>query len=310
MSEAAWKMNSGQQDYTAGSALSAGTVLQLNDGRAAVLKTDLASGDKGAVYTEGILDFTCGTSVTFSAGDAVWWDADGDTAITGSGAAADFLLGTAVEAKTSGQLVVRVDLNVEAGAPTSGVLDGAGTSAAPFTMVGDGQTAYSLYITSASTADSNRAIYARLYLTGAGGGGESARLFATGSGVGLTALRGAHISANISGSGTITGEMQAVKATLHVPDSTLGGTCAPVAANIYADGTSADASNLAFIRTILDGASASGLADIPLISMDGLTAGTGNTLEAVASKTLTTTHFIKVNVDGVGTRYFPIGTIA
>ena len=39
------------------------------------------------------------------------------------------------------------------------------------------------------------------------------------------------------------------------------------------------------------------------------TAGTGNAIEAVGSKTLTTTHFIKVTVNG-DTRYIPVGTIA
>lgn len=40
------------------------------------------------------------------------------------------------------------------------------------------------------------------------------------------------------------------------------------------------------------------------------TIGTGNAIEAVGSKTLTTTHFIKVSLTGVGFRYIPVGTIA
>lgn len=40
------------------------------------------------------------------------------------------------------------------------------------------------------------------------------------------------------------------------------------------------------------------------------TIGTGNATEAVGSKTLTTTHFIKVSLTGVGFRYIPVGTIA
>lgn len=40
------------------------------------------------------------------------------------------------------------------------------------------------------------------------------------------------------------------------------------------------------------------------------TIGTGNAIEAVAAKTLTTTHFIKVTIPGGLTRYFPVGTIA
>lgn len=40
------------------------------------------------------------------------------------------------------------------------------------------------------------------------------------------------------------------------------------------------------------------------------TIGTGNAIEAVAAKTLTTTHFIKVTIPGGLTRYIPVGTIA
>jgi hypothetical protein len=40
------------------------------------------------------------------------------------------------------------------------------------------------------------------------------------------------------------------------------------------------------------------------------TIGTGNAIEAVGSKTLTVTHFIKVNIGTVGFRYLPVGTIA
>ena len=40
------------------------------------------------------------------------------------------------------------------------------------------------------------------------------------------------------------------------------------------------------------------------------TIGTGNAIEAIGAKTLTTTHFIKVLIPGGLTRYFPVGTIA
>jgi len=40
------------------------------------------------------------------------------------------------------------------------------------------------------------------------------------------------------------------------------------------------------------------------------TIGTGNAIEAIASKTLTTTHFIKITIPGGLTRYIPCGTIA
>ena len=40
------------------------------------------------------------------------------------------------------------------------------------------------------------------------------------------------------------------------------------------------------------------------------TIGTGNPIEAIAAKTLTTTHFIKITIPGGLTRYIPCGTIA
>lgn len=40
------------------------------------------------------------------------------------------------------------------------------------------------------------------------------------------------------------------------------------------------------------------------------TVGVGNGIEAVGAKSLTTTHFIKVNITGVGAVYLPVGTIA
>jgi|6_EtaG_2_1085325.scaffolds.fasta_scaffold02531_6 hypothetical protein len=69
----------------------------------------------------------------------------------------------------------------------------------------------------------------------------------------------------------------------------------------------------------IDQASASGA--VPVITLDQgdpseemmeflCTIGDGNAIEAAASKTLTTTHFIKVTIQGGLTRYIPVGTIA
>lgn len=49
--------------------------------------------------------------------------------------------------------------------------------------------------------------------------------------------------------------------------------------------------------------------DQPFMFYD-TTIGTGNATEAVGAKVLTTTHFVMVNIVGVGNRYFPVGTIA
>jgi len=49
--------------------------------------------------------------------------------------------------------------------------------------------------------------------------------------------------------------------------------------------------------------------DEPMIEFTG-TVGVGNVIEAVGAKTLTATHFLKVEITGVGIRYIPLGTIA
>ena len=47
----------------------------------------------------------------------------------------------------------------------------------------------------------------------------------------------------------------------------------------------------------------------PMIGFES-TIGAGNAIEAVGAKSLTTTHFIMVDIEGVGKVYIPAGTIA
>jgi hypothetical protein len=49
--------------------------------------------------------------------------------------------------------------------------------------------------------------------------------------------------------------------------------------------------------------------DKPFLGFE-TTIGVGNAIEAVGGKTLTTTHFVMVDIEGVGARYMPVGTIA
>jgi predicted RecA/RadA family phage recombinase len=109
-------MNTGQVDRTAAAAETSGTVRQLEDGRAAVLKSDLAaSGKKGAEYTVGIFKVTCATGTTFSAGELIYWDSSANTAIAaGSCEDGDFYVGVCVVTKTT-ELWVLTDMNVRGG---------------------------------------------------------------------------------------------------------------------------------------------------------------------------------------------------
>lgn len=72
-------------------------------------------------------------------------------------------------------------------------------------------------------------------------------------------------------------------------------------------------------KTHIDQASTT--AAIPVLTLDQAdlseefinfvgTVGTGNSIEAVGAKSLTTTHFLRMQIDGVGYVYVPAGTIA
>jgi len=114
MPEAIFRHNTGTLPYTASGAKAAGEVVLLPDGRAGVVKTDLADGELGSVYTTGLLDFVAASALTLTVGDAAYWDVSDNTVIaSGSAVTGDFPIGPAVVAKLNGQTVVRVDLNAQ-----------------------------------------------------------------------------------------------------------------------------------------------------------------------------------------------------
>lgn len=98
---------------TAPSALSPGEVIQLADKRAAVYAglRGCASGDPAAVYVSGLFDVASASGTTISAGVVAWFDPTGNQAEAADDSDDNFPMGTARIAKTSGQLVMRVDLN-------------------------------------------------------------------------------------------------------------------------------------------------------------------------------------------------------
>jgi hypothetical protein len=108
-----------------------------------------------------------------------------------------------------------------------------------------------------ATSGDNRGMYLRLYLTGAGTGGEAARIFTTIEDVAAANAHGAHISLNFGTSGSITGQGIAGRNTLHIPNAALsGGTYAALQAEIYADGASSDisgATSHALFRGVVGG---------------------------------------------------------
>lgn len=105
----------GQQiSWNASAAYSSGEVIETPAGCAGVVAglKDVASGDEVAAYISGQFKFASASGTTFSAGQAVYWDASANQAVaTPAGAVDDIYLGTAVVAKTSGQTVVETELN-------------------------------------------------------------------------------------------------------------------------------------------------------------------------------------------------------
>ena len=102
-------------DYTPVSAVSAGAVVLIGT-IPLIAILDIAAGDLGALATEGVFDVEK-TTDTFTAGDAVYWDVDGDsvggvagTGAADSSAATGNLMGVAITDAAAGDETVRVKL--------------------------------------------------------------------------------------------------------------------------------------------------------------------------------------------------------
>jgi len=208
----------------------------------------------------------------------------------------------------------RIDMSAAniAAANTDGGLVKAGTSVAPVTEDTANMKFMSFYFDDGATSGDARGMYLRLYLTGAGGGGEAARIFTTVDDVAGATAHGAHISLNFDATGSVTGLGVAGRNTVHVPNAALtGGTYAALQAEIYAEGASSDvagATAYSFLRVVADG-NATGKANVDanavLIDFSGVTAASGTLID-----TDITTHTayggIPVNIPGVGVRYIAL----
>ncbi len=191
----------------------------------------------------------------------------------------------------------RLDLTsctVLAGNTDGGIIK-AGTSSAPVTEDTANMKFIGLYFDNGATSGDNRGIYNRLYLTGAGGGGESFRSYTEIVGVAAGTAHGAHISLGTGESttvGSVTGLGVAVRATLGIASGTLPstGTYAAIQPEIYSFGESSVTSGvteLSFIRCVAGGGT-NGKADIDdkayLLVIDGVAEGAGNMVVASATE--------------------------
>lgn len=112
MAEANYYQDGETIDYTPVGAVTAGEVLQLPDGRAAVAPSAIAAGVKGALRVKGLYSLAKTASQVLMPGQRVYWDESASTAFaTPSITAGDFFVGTAVEDSAASATTVLVDLN-------------------------------------------------------------------------------------------------------------------------------------------------------------------------------------------------------
>ena len=170
-----------------------------------------------------------------------------------------------------------------------------GTSAAPVAATSAGNIS-SAYGTTSATSGDTRLVYDKLTFTGAGGAGETLRAYsvvtAAGAAVGGT-INGAHISADIDGSGTISGAANALRATLGGTQTSPGGTLAVLQLDTnYSVNVSLPATS-AFIR-VSDSGSQTG----EVQNFLNIETGPAATIAPAATAVSTVSKAIKVRIGG------------
>ena len=99
-------------DYTAVAAVTGGQVVQLPDGRAGVVPTDLAAAGIGSASAEGIYEVTKAANIVWVDGQEIWWDHSADAAVVQPAGDLDFYLGAAVGDVAAATVLGKVNLNV------------------------------------------------------------------------------------------------------------------------------------------------------------------------------------------------------
>jgi predicted RecA/RadA family phage recombinase len=113
MPEAIYRQEGCQLDYTPVAAMTGGQVIQLADGRAAVVPTDIAAGMLGAVQVEGVYLVAKTANIVILDGGKVYWDHSANAAHFKKANDKDFYLGVAVGDAASSDTTMLVAINVE-----------------------------------------------------------------------------------------------------------------------------------------------------------------------------------------------------
>lgn len=245
-------------------------------------------------------------------------DTGGDVTFYGATASAHLLWDESADAlEIAGD--ARIDLSdaTVAAANTDGGVIKAGTSGAPVTEDTADMKFVSLYFDDGATSGDARGVYNRLYITGAGGGGESLRTMTTVSDVAAATAHGAHTSLSFGSTGTVTGQGIASRNTLHIPDASLGGgnvTYSALQAEVWSDGSSSDpnGNKLSMLRMV-NGGDSDGRADVDddaaAIEFSGFTVGDGNMIAAKAAAAApNVTNSIRIRLPDGSAAYLYAGT--
>ncbi len=180
-------------DYTPGSAVLAGTVYVIGTTIVTIVPKDIAADEKGATCTRGVFNVPKDNS-DVSAGDALYWDADGDPVggTAGSGAftktaSGNVFAGIALEAAGTGvgdcdMLLRSIDGTVPGNlAPVPN-----GTVAAAGSAINNGTPITALGITLVTAADNTKAVVlpdaaagSVLWLANFSGGNNTLAVFPT-----------------------------------------------------------------------------------------------------------------------------------
>lgn len=179
-------------------------------------------------------------------------------------------------------------------------LMGGGTNADPLTISEADKNFLDFRTKNTATSGTSRGIYFRHFIAGAGQEGEAARFATVVNGVAATGgVHGAHIAAVLDATGTSSGLMAGVRATLEVETATrsLSGTFAALQVDSFiGTGNTMPAASTSFIRVADSGAVAvSALFNIPAstVARKGSAASSSDGLAII--------------LDGV-TKYLMVGT--
>lgn len=185
---------------------------------------------------------------------------------------------------------------------TAALLYGVGTASTPYTWGAANKNALGFWVKSNATSGDARAIYARLYLGGAGGG-EAIRAFATATTTSVATggtMNGIHATAYINTSSSISGQAAAGRFTLGAAAAarTLGGTLSSLIVDSDIGASNTLPTPHAFVR----------FTDVGTVKVKNLfqvpDPTTGGALFATHSSTaVATTHSLKI-IGADGTAYY------